>query len=194
MLLLLAALLPALGGAAEDTHRFTVGYAQDTMGNDWRKAQVEALANQFSGDPDIHFVFTDGQGETAKQIRDIENLVFRKVDVLITSPRDGIASAPAIAKAYQAGIPVVLITRGVPGDQYTTLVAPDDMKIGRQAAEFMARRLGGKGRILMLRGVPTATTAQARTQGFLEAISGHPGLQGRHRSARPADRWHRLHP
>lgn len=177
VLLLLTSLLPALADADATPRTFTVGFAQDTLGNDWRQAQVEALKQHFRSDPAIRFIYTDGHGQTAQQIRDIETLVFQKIDVLITSPRDGVASAPAIAKAYRAGIPVVLLTRGVPGDQYTTLVAPDDLKIGAKAARFMAERLGGKGRILMLRGVPTATTAQARSKGFLDALKPYPHIQ-----------------
>lgn len=155
---------------------FTVGFAQDTLANDWRRAQIEAFAQRFAEHPHIRFIYSDGHGQTAKQIRDIEDFVHQGVDVLITSPRDRVVSAPAIARAHAAGIPVVLVTRAVDSEAYTTLVAPDDYLIGSRAAEYMAERLGGTGRVLMLRGVPSASTAQARTRGFLDALARHPGV------------------
>ena len=156
---------------------YIVGFAQDTLANDWRKAQVDELKAEFKKYPYIKFIVTDAGGQSTKQIQDIEDLSHQKVDVLITSPRNGVASTPAIARVYKQGIPVVLITRSITTDDYTTLVAPDDSKIAADAAEYIAKALSGKGNVLMLRGVPTATTAIARTEGFLNAIKKYPGIK-----------------
>jgi len=177
LLLCLVLLVPGMAPADDAGRPFVVGFAQDTLRNDWRRAQVESLARHFADHAEIRFIHTDGNGSTAKQVGDIEDLLHRRVDVLITSPRNGAASAPVIAKAYRAGIPVVLVTRAVPGDQYTTLVAPDDAMIGKRAARYMAQRLHGQGRILVLRGLPGTSTAQARTRGFLEGIAPYPGIR-----------------
>lgn len=166
--------------SANGTHNkesFTVGFAQDTLANDWRKAQVNQLKAEFKKHPNIKFIVTDAGGKSAKQIHDIEELAHQKVDVLITSPRNGLASTPAIARVYKQGIPVVLITRTITTDDYTTLVTPDDSKIAAKAATYIAKKLSGKGNILMLRGVPTATTAIARTNGFLNRIKKYPGIE-----------------
>ena len=156
---------------------FTVGFAQDTLANDWRKAQVNKLKAEFKKHPNIKFIVTDAGGKSAKQIHDIEDLAYQKVDVLITSPRNGITSTPAIARIYKQGIPVVLITRSITTEDYTTLIAPDDYKIARNAADFIAKKLAGKGNVLILRGVATATTSIARTKGFLNRIKKYPGIK-----------------
>lgn len=158
-------------------NRYRVGFSQDTLANDWRAAQATALREAFARHPEVKFFYTDGLGQTAKQVGDIEDLIHQRVDVLIASPRDGRVMAPVLARAYRHGIPVVLVTRGIMSDDYTTLVAPDDRAIARKAADYMAKRLGGRGRILVLRGVPTATTAIARTEGFLERIRQHEGVE-----------------
>ena len=155
---------------------FLVGFAQDTLANDWRLAQVKALEKEFAKYPNIDFVYTDGKDRTSRQIRDIEDLVAQGVDVLITSPRDGLAMAPVISRAFLSGIPVVLLTRGISGENYTTMIGPDDSEIARQAARYIIQNLGTSGRILMLQGLPGASTTQLRTSAFMEAIAEYPGF------------------
>lgn len=156
---------------------FVVGFAQDTLANDWRKAQVNALAAEFKKHSNIKFIVTDAGGNSSKQIRDIEDLAYQKVDVLITSPRNGVTSTPAISRVYKQGIPVVLITRSITTEDYTTLISPNDYNIASNAAKFMAKKLSGKGNILIIRGVPTATTAIARTKGFMDTIKMYPEIK-----------------
>ena len=170
-------LLLPLQTIAEQRARFLVGYAQDTLGNDWRSAQVHELQQAFAAYPEIRFVYTNAQGRTPQQIRDMEDLVARGVDLLITSPQDGVAMAPAIGAIHRQGIPVVLLTRQIPTEDYTSFISPDDEAIAARAAELLAERLGGKGRIVVLQGVPTATTAILRTRGFVQALQRYPGME-----------------
>ncbi|MCU7922022.1 MAG: substrate-binding domain-containing protein [Candidatus Thiodiazotropha sp. (ex Dulcina madagascariensis)] len=182
--LILTLLLAAGSNAAQEPpttqaaqHTFLVGFAQDTLDNDWRSAQVRELREALASYPEIRFIVTNAQGRTAQQILDIEDLADSGVDLLITSPRDGVAMAPVIGAVFRRGIPVVLLTRGIPSDDYTTFVAPDDIVIAAQAAEVLAERLNGQGRILVLQGVPTATTAIRRTRGFQQALEKYSGLE-----------------
>ena len=167
----------ALADKENNKKIYTVGFAQDTLANDWRRAQVNELTKQFKKHRNIKFIVTDAGGNSAKQIQDIEDLAHQKVDILITSPRDGRASTPAISRVYKQGIPVVLITRSITTNDYTSLISPDDYDIASKAAVFLAKKLSGKGNILMLQGVPTATTAIARTKGFLDTIKKYPGIK-----------------
>lgn len=170
---LLGGLVAADAAAPPKKDVYLVGFSQDTLGNDWRAAQVKALADEFAKYPFVKFVHTNGEGNTAKQIQDIEDLIAMGVDVLIASPRDGKAMTPAISKAYRQGIPVILLTRRIATDDFTIFISPDDEAIGRQAAQYMAHALKGQGRIFVLQGVPTATTAMLRTKGFNEEIKKH---------------------
>lgn len=157
--------------------KFVIGFPQDNMANDWRRAQVMEVERTLSKYDNVEFIYTDAQGNTAKNIQDIEDLVDRGIDLLMISPRDGRAMSPVIAQVHARGIPVVLLTRRVTGEAYTTFVSASDMKIASQAADYMAGALNGQGRILVLQGVPTATTAIARTDGFMSAIANHPGIE-----------------
>jgi ribose transport system substrate-binding protein len=154
-----------------------VGYAQDAADNEWRVAQARELAEAFAKLPNIEFIISRGGGNIAKQIADVEAFTQRRVDLLIVSPRDTVLLAEPIARAHRAGIPVILISRRVNGEEFTTHVGPDDEDIGRLAARLIARRLDGRGDVLMFKGTPTTSTAIARTHGFVEELRHHPGLR-----------------
>ena len=168
---------PALFAAPATDRRRLVAFAQDTMANDWRAAQVRDLQQAFSQRPDIEFVFSDAGGDTARQVQDIEQFAARGVDILITSPRDAELMREPIARVHRRGIPVILLSRRVNGEEFTHFVTADNRAIARQAAQYLATRLKGKGRILVLQHIPTSTPGQLRTEGFLEELKRHPGLE-----------------
>jgi ribose transport system substrate-binding protein len=172
----LTLVLASFASSAAVRADWLVGFAQDHLANDWRAAQAREIREELERHPGVRFLLTDAKGSTAQQVADMEDLVARGVDLLIVSPRDGRVMAPAVASIHGRGVPVVLVTRMVTGEGYTAFVGGDDRGIGREAARFLARRLGGAGRVLVLQGVPSATTAQERTRGFLEGIRDIPGL------------------
>lgn len=158
------------------SERRTIAFAQDTLANDWRQAQTRGLEAAFRRHPHIRFIHTNAQGNTARQILDIEDLLAQSIDLLITSPRDAQLMTPVIEKVMERGIPVVLLSRRINSERYTTFIRADNREIGRQAARYLAQRLGGKGRILMLQHIPTTTPAIDRTEGFQEGLQDYPGL------------------
>ncbi|MFA7430601.1 MAG: substrate-binding domain-containing protein, partial [Rhodospirillaceae bacterium] len=113
---------------------------------------------------------------SAQQVLDIDSLLTTGIDVLITSPRDAAVVTPAISRTHRAGVKVVLLTRRVTGEDYATFIGPDDAAIALNAARALAASLNGQGRILVLQGVPSASTTLARTTGFLEELENFPGL------------------
>ncbi len=150
---------------AKDT--FVVAFAQDTMANDWRSAQVMEVKRALSKHPEITFIYTNAKGSTALQALHIEELADKKVDVLITSPRDSATLSPVISKAFKKGIPIILLSRSVTGSDYTTFIHPDNKAIAKKAANYLVKQLDGEGHILMIEGIPTSSTATIRSNEFL---------------------------
>ncbi len=172
----LAAGVPAVSQANADPE-YVVAFAQDTLDNDWRFAQAAELEAEFANYPEIEFHLTNARGSTALQVQHVEQFTEQEVDVLIVSPRDGTVMTPAVSRAYRAGIPVVLLTRRITNDDYTSFVGPDDLEIAAESARYIADRLGGSGRVFILEGVPTASTAIDRTEGFLNEIERYPDIE-----------------
>ncbi len=156
---------------------FTVGFAQDTMGNDWRAAQVRQLQEEFKKHKNIKFIYTDGKGISALQVKNIEDLHRRGVDVLISSPMDAKLMTPVIANIYKSGRPVVLLSRTIETKDYTTFIHPDNRDIGKNAAQFIAQKLQQKGKVLILQHVPTSTPGIRRTEGFMEEIKKYKNIE-----------------
>lgn len=177
----LAAAMPfhAAFGAEPDWvkgRRFTVAFAQDNLANDWRAAQVRQLREALEPYPFIAFGHSDARGDAARQVRDMEDFIARRVHVLVTSPQDPERARPILALAAKARIPVVLLSRTVPGGEFTSFIAPDNTEIGRQAARFLAERTKTRTRVVILQGLPTSTAAIERTEGFREELSRHAHL------------------
>ena len=153
-----------------------VVFAQDTMSNDWRKAQVDQVKQGLSGYQHIKFTYSDADGNAAMQIQNIEDHLYTGLDVLITSPRDAASMTPVIQQAYKSGTPVVLLSRTIQTDDYTSFIHPDNRAIARKAAKFIVNQLKGKGRVIMLMGIPSSTTAQNRASAFKEVIEQYPEI------------------
>lgn len=155
---------------------YTVGFAQDTMSNDWRAAQVNEMKAALAGYPYIRFRYTDAEGKAFRQALDLQTLDREGVDILVTSPRDQRAMTPVVGDLSKKK-PVILLTRKTMDEAFTAFAGADDYKIAQQAAKLIAERLKGQGKVVMLKGVATATTAIAREKGFLDEMKSHPGIE-----------------
>ena len=71
-----------------------------------------------------------------------------------------------------AGIPVIVLDRAVLGDNYTCFIGADNKKIGKAAGEWIVKTLGGKGKVVELKGLMTSTPGQDRHSGFRDGIAG----------------------
>lgn len=111
-----------------------------------------------------------------EQTRILEDLIAKKVDCIVLAPvsTDGIASA--IKKLNEAGIPVAYDnTRGSGGD-YITYTGLDNIKLGNELGDYIAKKMGEEGKLLVLAGVPGQSTSDDRTKGVMEAIAKYPKI------------------
>lgn len=157
--------------AASADNKKVIAFAQDTMANDFRKAQVHEVRDEIAKHPQLSFIYSDGKGQTSLMIRQIEGFIKQKIDLLILGTNDERAVVPVITKAYKAGIPVILISRGILSNNYTTFIKYDNRKIGQIAGEFIAKKMNGKGKVLLLEGVPHTDVTKLRSKGFFDSIN-----------------------
>ena len=94
---------------ASDKNSRLIAFAQDTMTNDFRRAQVFEVRDEVSKRPGISFVYSNGQGQTSLMIHQIERFIEQKVDLLIVGTNDEKAIVPVVSKAYRSGIPVIVL-------------------------------------------------------------------------------------
>ena len=122
--------------------------------------------------------------DVEKQMQIIENLIQSKVSALCITPSGSKEIVPAIVKANQAGIPVLILdTRVHPqaladaGGKIATFIGSDNFEGGRVAGEFMVKTLNGKGKVAILEGIPGHETGDSRLKGFRQAVSHAPGIE-----------------
>jgi ribose transport system substrate-binding protein len=142
------------------------------MGEPWRVQMNLDIQNAAEKHPEIKVVFKDAQNDSLKQRSQIEEFINAGVDLIIVSPKEAAPLTPPIAAAYQKGIPVIVLDRRVLGDQYTCFIGADNKRIGRSAGNWIVERLGGRGRVVELKGLMTSTPGQDRNSGFREGIKG----------------------
>ena len=149
----------------------TIAFAQDTMANDFRKAQVFEVRDEIAKHKDLKFIYSDAKGQTSLLIRQIEKFIMMKVDLIILGTNDEKAVVPVVSKAYKKGIPIIVLDRGIKGSDYTTFINSDNEKIGAMGAKFIAKKLNGKGTVLLFEGLLKADVTKLRTKGFMDEIS-----------------------
>ena len=160
------------GAPSQGKSTYTIGMSQCNLGEPWRvemNAQIKAAADQH---PNLKVVFKDAQNDTLKQRAHVEEFVSAGVDLLIISPKEAQPLTEPVAKAMAAHIPVIVLDRRLQGDKYTCFIGADNKKIGRAAGEWIVKKLGGKGKVVELKGLMTSTPGQDRNQGFRDAIAG----------------------
>jgi ribose transport system substrate-binding protein len=120
-------------------------------GNDWSTAQVDGLRNQLQKMGIRVIAVTDANFKPEKQVSDIETVLAKKPDIIISIPTDPVATAAAYRKAERQGVKLVFmdnVPKGfVPGKDYVSVVSADNYGNGVASAHLMAEQLKGKGKI-----------------------------------------------
>jgi len=157
---------------------FLIGMSQCNLGEPWRvamNAQIAAAAEKY---PELTVVFSDAAQDNSKQVADVENFIQQQVDLLIISPNEAAPLTEVVKKAYDAGIPVIVLDRKVEGDAFTQFIGADNVVIGKAAGEFVARYLGDKGgNVVEIKGLEGATPQKERHDGFIEGIASNPNIE-----------------
>lgn len=160
------------GDSAAKGRLFTVGMSQCNLGEPWRVQMNEDVKNAAARHANLKVVFKDAQNDTLKQRAHVEEFVSSKVDLLIISPKEAQPLTEPVAKAMEAGIPVIVLDRALLGEKYTCFIGADNVKIGKAAGQWIVKKLGGKGNVVELMGLQTSIPGQDRHNGFLEGIAG----------------------
>lgn len=162
------------GGASAsgEAKVFTIGMSQANLGEPYRVQMNADLKKAADAHSNLKVIYKDAQNDTLKQRSQVEEFVSQKVDLLIISPKEAQPLTEPVAKAMDAGIPVIVLDRRLIGEKYTCFIGGDNRKIGKAAGEWIKKTLGGKGKVVELKGLMTTVPAQERHAGFVEGIAG----------------------
>ena len=180
-MLLVAALLVslALGVSAEGikaNKAYTVAFSLKTVTNDaFQQAIADAIEKEVT-EAGCKFQLVTAGSETgvATQVTQIEDLITAGVDALVVNPMDANAVIPALQKAKEKGIPVVLVDSSIEEgheDLYVTYIGTDNFAAAKQGAEVLSEALGNTGKVILVRGANGNAGGNARADGFKAGLA-----------------------
>ena len=167
---------PASAGEAKPGP-YTVGFSEFTLGVAWRVQSNEEFRYASENNPDVKdFIITQAENDVSKQIADIEDLISRKVDLIIINAGSPRALIPVINKAINAGIVVVDFDNATesPRSYHLTI---DQGEFGRVGAEWLMKAMGGKGNILVFHGIQGTAASSGRWAGAENVIKQYPDVK-----------------
>ncbi|WP_157357689.1 substrate-binding domain-containing protein [Amycolatopsis nigrescens] len=152
---------------------YTIGMSQANVQEPYRERMDDDIRKAAGAVPQFTVNFADAQQDNSKQVEQVDTFLTQQIDLLIISPNEATPLTAVVKKAYDKGIPVLVLDRKVDGDAYTSFIGADNVEIGRQAGQFFADTLlpnGGK--IAELKGLAGSTPAKERSDGFKQGIEG----------------------
>jgi ribose transport system substrate-binding protein len=150
------------------THGWTGGVVY------WANRTKAELEKQYPGTSVI--VKTAGSAaEQANQVQDLQTV--NKIDTLVILPFESAPLTKPVAQVKGKGVFVTVVDRGLtdPSAQ-NAYVAGDNPGFGKVAGEYMAKAMGGKGNVVVLRGIPTVIDNQ-RVDAFNAVMKNHPNIK-----------------
>ncbi len=171
VVLLVLSVLPLYAAAPP-----TVGLSISTLNNPFfvdLRDGAQAAAKRLK----VNLVVLDAQNDSAREASQIEDLIQKKVAVIAINPTDSDAIAPTIRKIEAAKIPVITVDRGANGVTVAAHIASDNVAGGKMAAQYVAKRLNGKGNVVMLEGIAGTSAARDRGKGFRDGLKAFPGIK-----------------
>ena len=117
------------------------------------------------------------EDDREEQIKVVEDMVTRGVNGIVLAPLDDAALRAPVSDAVANSIPVVIIDSDLKGDKHISFVATDNYAGGKIGGEYLAKLLGGKGRVILLRYVEGSGSTGNRERGFLDGVTANKDIQ-----------------
>ena len=171
----LSVLLIFLTSCTRERPRYVIGVSQ-CSDDIWREKQNAELrmGAYLQGDVELRFAAAFDSDE--RQVQQIDSLVATGIDLLIVAPNQVQTISPAIDRAYDKGIPVIVFERKTNSQKYTAFISADNYEMGHVMGEYIASQLQGKGRVMEIMGLEGSSPAIERHNGFADALKNYPGI------------------
>ena len=143
----------------------------------WRDKQNAELRMGAYFHDNVELKFAAAYDSNERQVQQIDSLVNDGIDLLIVAPNQVQTISPAIDRAYDKGIPVIVFERKTSSQKYTALISADNYEMGRVMGEYIVSRLHGQGTVLEIKGLEGSSPAIERHNGFMDALKNSPDIK-----------------
>ncbi|MEE8452995.1 MAG: substrate-binding domain-containing protein [Thermoguttaceae bacterium] len=149
----------------------TIGMSQSDRSDPWRAQMNADIEAAVARRDDLKVVFRDAGGDSEIQQQHVEQFIQQGVDLIVICPVETQRLTEPVAKAYDAGIPVIVLHRRVVGDKYTCFIGADHKEIGAAAARWVTDNVPDRVNVVELEDPQRSAGAMDRREGFRTALS-----------------------
>lgn len=160
------------------TGPYTLGFVNQGPFNGWGK--MYNVAAQYTANKSgmvKKIISVDSNGDPNKQINDMQDVIAQKPDLILLTPMSKAALSAPVERAMRAGIPVVVSGSSVNTDNFVAEVGRNLYEVAYENAVAFAKRLGGKGNVIVFNGIAGTDTAIQWRQAALDAFKKYPGIK-----------------
>ena len=168
---LLAAIVILCCACTDNKPKHIIGVSQcsEDIWRSWQNSEMKMEAAFHEG---VELRFTSAYDNSERQSQQIDSLVKSGIDLLIVAPNQLTSVSPAIDRAFDKGIPVIVFERKTDSQKYTAFVSADNYEMGWLMGEYIESRLNGKGNVIEILGLKGSSPADERHKGFTNALRG----------------------
>ena len=143
----------------------------------WLTTLRDAMTKYAATQPGVELIMVDSKEDVATQLGQVENFVSQKVDAIVLIPANTDAADPMTKAAQDAGIPLVYVNR-IPSNlpDGVAYVGSESIQAGIMQAEWIAKKLNGKGNVVIMNGDLAQEAAQKRTEGEKQVFAKYPDI------------------
>ena len=174
-----AALVLFTGCGKKDDGKIRIGVSIPSADHGWTGGVVywaEQTKKDFERkDPRIEIILSTAR-DSSEQVNKIENLMVQGIKALVVLPQEPAPLTGVCSQVKDRGIYLVVVDRGLEKNVQDLTVAGDNSEFGRRCAEEMAKRLKGKGNILIMEGVPCEVNT-LRVNAFKNVMKKYPDIK-----------------
>lgn len=154
--------------------RYVIGVSQCSE-DVWREKLNQELRVAALYYNNIDLDIASANDDVRLQTDQINRFVDKGVDLLIVAPGQ-VSISPAIDRAYEKGIPVIIFDRRTRSNKYTAYIGADNREIGASMGEYLAGALPKGGRVVELCGLSSSSPAIERAEGFDSVVAVRPSI------------------
>jgi inositol transport system substrate-binding protein len=162
-------------GSESNDNQITIGVTMLSMQNEF----IVNVADEMQKKADelgVKLIIVDAERSALKQMEQVESFIAQQVDAIIMNPCEVEASSPAVDRAKAANIPIINVNSETSASP-SAFVGSNDVESARIAMKYIAERLGGKGKLVMIQGFMGQAAQIQREEGAKEILKSYPGIE-----------------
>ena len=170
---------PSIVPAAPSGKKVKIALSNSYIGNKWRIEMENVFKAALSMEPyksEVDGTWFNSGNDVSKQSQQLTNLIAERVDAIVVNAASPTGLNGILTQANSRGILVVSFDNIVTAPN-ALKVNTDQLDFGRRMADWLAKKIGGKGNVIMVTGVAGTSVDQDRNKGADSVWAQNPGIK-----------------